>query len=303
MTLISREERTRWVGASEVAALFGVHPNLTLFELWHIKAGSIPAVDMDGEERIEAGRFLEPSIAAWAAEKYKWPLRKVNDYTPHPTIPGMGASLDFITDVAGQGEHYGEPVEVKNVDNSIFRDPDHGWAVEGQNLVDAPAHFLIQVQHQMACRPAAGQGWIVPCVGGNRVYRMPIPRHTKMIAKIEERVSWFWDTIRRGEEPTPDFENDSSAITRLYKGMGMEIIDLRDNPRARILCMDYVSAHHVVVTASARKQAALAELKTMMQDAKAAIIDGYRIKASHVEGGEYTRDPYWRFNITKQEKI
>ncbi len=296
MTLISRAERTQWVGASEVAALFGCHPQLSLYKLWHIKMGNMLADDLDDVERVQAGQFMEPSIAAWAQSKWDWPLRKVNTYSPHPTIAGMGASQDFET-VPG-----GEPAEIKNVDRSIFYDPKNGWAAEGQELVDAPIYFLIQVQSQLACKPGIPQGWIVPCVGGNRLFRMPIERHAGMIAKIEERVQWFWETIENGEEPAPNFEQDSTTINKLYKGMGFETVDLSGSERAKVLCAKYMMQHVQETAAKKEKQAALAELKFMMHDAKAAIIDGYTIKASHIKGGTTVREPHWRFNITQQEK-
>jgi predicted phage-related endonuclease len=295
MSLIPRDERTRWVGASEVAALFGCHPQLTLYKLWHIKMGNIDADDLDGVERVEAGQFMEPSIAAWAAHKWDWPLRKVNDYSVHPSVPGMGASLDFET----WDRH--EPTEIKNVDRSIFYDPAKGWAIEGQELVDAPIYFLIQVQHQLACKPGIPQGWIVPCVGGNRLFRMPIERHPNMIAKIEQRVDWFWGTITRGEEPAPNFEKDSATISKLYKGLGLEAIDLTNSTSARALCIQYSMNHEAETAAKKVKQACLAELKFMMQDAQAADIEGFKIKASHIKGGTTVRQPCWRFNITKEK--
>lgn len=297
MSLISREERTRWVGASEVAALFGCHPQLTLYKLWHIKAGNIEADDLDDVERVQAGQFFEPSIAAWAAHKWDWELVKVTQYSQHPTVAGMGSSKDYAT----PGPEGLEPVEIKNVDRSEFHKPEKGWALEGQELVDAPVYFLIQVQHQLACWPGIPQGWIVPCVGGNRIYRMPIPRHQGLIARIEERVTWFWDTIRSGQEPSPNFERDNATITKLYKGLGLEAIDLTNSARARALCNLYTLNLEDESRAKKAKEACMAELKFMMQDARVADIDGFRIKASHIKGGTTVRQPYWRFTITKKE--
>ena len=62
------ELRRRNINLSEVAALFGMSPYLTEYELWNIKAGELK----DGfvsNDRVEAGQFLEAGIAAWAAHK------------------------------------------------------------------------------------------------------------------------------------------------------------------------------------------------------------------------------------------
>lgn len=294
MTNIPLSERRNWIGASESAALLGVSPFLTKFELWHLKAGNIPPEDLDTDERVQAGLHLEPAIAAWASKKWDWPLRNVREYLTHPTIPRMGCSLDFET-------AEGHPVEIKNVDNLIFRDGD--WQAEGDTLLDAPAHYLVQVQHQLACRPEAPHGWLLVCVGGNRLYRMEIPRHPKMIARIEREVAAFWRSIEAGEEPRPDFQADAAAISLLYNGAGDEVIDLRQDNRLPELCAEYLAAHEVEREAKGRKSAALAEIKTLIGNARTALIaDGFRVKASYVPGGSYERQPHWRFSVTKQKE-
>ncbi|TFH51590.1 MAG: hypothetical protein E4H01_00345 [Lysobacterales bacterium] len=172
VTNIPVSERKNWIGASESAALFGVSPYTTKFELFHQKVGSIAGPNLDTAERVMAGQFLEPSIAAWASKKWDWPVVSVPEYRQHAHVPQMGCSLDFeTTDVAP------EPIEIKNVDNLIFRDQ---WDHDGDIITDAPAHILVQLQHQLACpdpkrMAMAKRGWLLVCVGGNRLYRMEVP--------------------------------------------------------------------------------------------------------------------------------
>lgn len=294
MTNIAVSERVKWVGASESAALFGVSPHMTRFELYHIKAGNIPQHNLDDVERVQAGQFLEPSIGAWAAHRWGWPVRNVAEYLQHPRIAGMGCSLDFETED-------GEPVEIKNVDNLVFRDGD--WQAEDDVILDAPAHFLIQVQHQLACRPDKQRGWLVVCVGGNRLYRMEIPRHDKMIARIEMEVEEFWNDVYSGNEPRPNFQTDASTISLLYGGNGDEVIDLREDTRILELCDEYKAAHAIEKEAADRKSAAMAEIKTLMRDARKALVaDGYTVSASYIKGGSYEKQPYWRFNVSKKKE-
>lgn len=291
MSNIPINERRLWVGASEVAALFGVSPHVTRFELFHMKSGSIPAHDLDSVERVQAGQFLEPSIAAWASHKWDWPVRNVLEYLQHPRVERMGCSLDFET-------LEGEPVEIKNVDNLIFRDGD--WEADGDTILDAPAHFLIQVQHQLACRPGPERGWLVVCVGGNRLLRMEIPRHERMIARIEREVEEFWNDVLSGNEPRPDFQSDASTIAMLYGGKGDEVVDLRGNERVHELCAEYRAAHEVEKSASSRKKAALAEIKTLMADARGALIDdGFKVKASFIKESTSVRQAHWRFSVNQ----
>lgn len=90
-----RQHRRRHVGGSEVAALFGEHPHLTKFELWHRKAGSLPDPDLTDNERVFWGQTLEPAIAMGVAKVTGWNIRKVRRYIAHPTVPGFGGSLDY----------------------------------------------------------------------------------------------------------------------------------------------------------------------------------------------------------------
>lgn len=294
MSNIPINQRNLWLGASEVAALFGVSPYCTRFELFHMKAGSIPAHDLDGQERIQAGQFLEPSIGAWAAHKWNWPIRNVKEYLTHPTVERMGASLDFATVES-------EPVEIKNVDNLVFRNGE--WEVDGDIILDAPAHFLLQVQHQLACSPRKDRGWLIVCVGGNRLYRMEVPRHEKMITRIEREVEQFWADVLAGNEPKPDFEADAAAIALLYGGTGDEFADLRGDDHAKELCAEYLSAHEIEREAAKRKKAALAEIKTLMSDAQGALVDeGFKVKASFIKEATIVRKPHWRFSVTQKKQ-
>ena len=299
MSNIPLSERRLWVGASESAAILGLSPHKTKFELWHEKAGNIPPVDLSGNSRVSAGKFFEPSIAAWASDNWHWPLMNVADYRSSPTVARMGASLDFETLSL-------EPVEIKNVDASVFF-KDEEWIAEGDQLIEAPLHFMIQVQHQLACPkdPASPpeQGHLVVCVGGNRLYRMTMARHPGLIAKLEGEVDAFWRSIENNEPPEPNFEADAGTIGMLYGGSGEDCADLRGNERALALCEAYRNAHEIAREADKRKKAALAELKVLMRDARSAVMDeGFKIKASHLKETTSVRKAHWRFNINQSTK-
>jgi predicted phage-related endonuclease len=289
-------ERVKWLGGSESAALFNESPFVTSFELWHMKAGNIPAHNLDMVERIQAGKFLEPGIAAWASHKWNWPIRKVDEYRVNPNVARMGASLDFEA-IDGHS-----PVEIKNCDFLEFREK---WQHEGDTITDAPAHYLIQLQHELSCSPLAKRGWLVVSVGGNKLYRMEVNRHDAMIERLEEEVAEFWLSIEKNEPPTPDFQRDYEAISTLYKGQGQELVDLRGNARALELAIAYRKSLDVETAAEKAKKAAMGELKKMLNDGQGAILDdGWKLTASHIKEATYTvnREAYWRFSLTKPKE-
>ena len=93
------ELRSRNVGASEVAALFGCQPDYAMshYTLWHVKAGRMDPPEINGE-RPKWGLRLEKVIAeAWGERNGVHDLL-INrcPYISHPTVRGMGCTPDFL---------------------------------------------------------------------------------------------------------------------------------------------------------------------------------------------------------------
>ena len=289
MTNITTEERKKWIGGSEIASLFGESPYATKFELWHRKAGNLPEPDLDNE-RVEAGNFFEPAIAAWAEKKFGLQTRRVLRYMPHPTVKGYGTSLDYET-VTG---HY--PVEIKNVDGLVFRD---NWATEGDKIIDAPMHIILQLQAQMACAKK-DRGYLVACVGGNRLYTAEIQAHAGTQARMEKAVTAFWQSIDAGDEPDPNFLKDAEAIAELYRMAGEAELDLTGNNRLTHLCHEYQAASEDAKEAENRKKAAKAEMITIIGDAKKVVLGGFKISATTTKDQEvqaHTKKGYRNFRL------
>lgn len=203
--------RAGHVGGSEVASLFHVwrlpdgveqvfhifeqpadglpleslSPYLTGYRLWLQKAGLMAAEDLDEAERVQAGQHMEPAIAAWARERFSWGIRKVRRYIRHDSVAGWGASFDYEVHEAGAS---GAPVEIKNVDGLVFRDT---WVAEDREIVSAPLHIALQVQAQIGAA-GADHGWIVACVGGNKLYRGRVERHEPTQEMLAEAIAAFW---------------------------------------------------------------------------------------------------------------
>lgn len=262
--------RSRHVGASEIAALFGLSTHTSLFELWHRKAGNLPEVDLSGNNRVEAGIFLEPSIAAWIAHRTGWKVRKVRRYCAHPTVAGMGASPDY--EIVGHPKGRGT-LQIKNVDALAYLD----WQ-DGQ----PPMAFQLQVQHEIAC---GGYAWgaLGVLVGGNDPKVFEYDRHPAAIAKIEAAVIEFWRTVHEGIEPKPDFERDLAAIEELYAVADLgKVADLNDNSAFADACARYVAASARETEATKAKDAAKAEILSIQEDAALAVTKGFKVSTWNV---------------------
>lgn len=240
------EIRSQHIGASDVAALFGMSPFTTRWQLWMEKSGKLPPEDLSSNKAIQAGTFLEGGIADWAAHRWDMIIHKVTDYYTVDGCSGMGASLDFRTD----GNH---PVEIK------WSAYGNGWEYDGDTITSAPDNYILQVQHQMACT-GAEYGWLIALLR-NEPRRMKIPRSEEIISTIKSNITAFWDSILAGEEPAVDFDEDAAAVVRLLNFVPMSEVTLGAEHAG--LFKKYLENAAIEKEAKAQKDAAKTELLTL----------------------------------------
>lgn len=233
--------RQEHVGASEVAALFGVSPYETHFGLWVRKSGHVPPRDIALDRRIMAGKHLEPAIADLVAEIHGLTIRKTRRYLVHDDVSRMGASLDYeiLEPVAGSKGTW-VPFEIKNVGFDVFRDWKVGHDDDGRAEIEPPLHIDLQVQHQLAVT-GAPVGYVGVLVGGNEPHLIRRERHAEIIKQIEARVAAFWTDVDAKREPVIDYERDLAALS-VVRANGDGELDLRGNSEAEALVAMYADA-------------------------------------------------------------
>lgn len=203
-------------------------PHKTGYRLLHEKRGKILPDDISDNERVQAGTHLEPALAAWSSQIFKWNIRKVRRYHRHQKHEGWGATLDYELHEKGKS---GTPVEFKNVDFMVFSNT---WAVgEDGEIVMAPLHIILQLQHQIGASESDG-GYIVACVGGNKLRRFSMPKHEPTQARILEAVSWFWEAVK--SDATVDHLADADTASDLFAfGKDGKVEDMTAEPEMSAL--------------------------------------------------------------------
>lgn len=267
--------RAQHIGGSEIAALFDKSPYTTKFELWHIKAGNIPAPTIDNE-RVSAGNYMEPAIAAWAVEKWGIKLNKFQGYAVNPELQGMGCTPDYINVDATL------LVQIKNVDSlEFYKNPE--WDAAGEILTKAPIHILLQCQYELGVT-GIPQGWLVVCVGGNRLLRMEITAREKTIEKLKVEVKAFWDSVHLGAAPKPNYEADADAIAALNLNVDPEkSIDLSTSNRAHECVAAWLGGKQHATDSETLISASSAELMEMIGENGTAIVGDFIIKSGIVK--------------------
>jgi len=287
--------RSADITSTEISSLFGCCPYLTSYELyWRKKSADI--VELDPNERMAWGTRLERSIALGVAEDNGWVVEPMKEYA-RDEIERLGASFDFRIVADPTGEHSGPGMlEIKNVDGLIFRD---GW-IDNDTGLEAPPHIELQLQMQLML---TGYRWgvIAALIGGNRVELIRRLPDLGIHEAIRSEARKFWASIAANEPPLPDFARDAAVIARLY-GFGDpgSVMDARENQRVTELCIAYRDAAEAEKLAAEQKDAAKAELLTIIGTAEKVIANGFTISAGTVGPAEisYTRKAYRNWRVT-----
>ena len=272
------EYRKSDITSTDTAALFGLSPYKTRFELYHKHASGI-ILDFKENDRMRKGTKLEAGIAELAAEQEGWTdLDPFKDYMRLPELR-IGSSFDFIA------RHNGKRilVEIKLVDPFRYRDM---W-IDGQ----APDHIEIQAAHEMMVADV-DQIAIVAWTGGydaNVIYR---DRDPEMEAGMLATIAQFWADVDAKNEPSPDFARDEATIAAMFRALRPAPADMAD---AGI--DDLVTAYELAAMQARefdkRKSEIKAELHFKLGDIAEAFTNMYKVKAGwtkDTEGTEVTAD-------------
>lgn len=289
--------RTRDVTSTESAALFGLSPYVTPFELWHRKkAGNI--VEVEPNERMKWGTRLQDSIAAGIAADEKWIISKRAEYQRLPE-QRIGASFDFAI-MGGKGEE--GLLEIKNVDPLAMRD---GWLVEDEEI-EAPPHIEMQVQHQLLVS-GLPYAYIGALVGGNRtvlIRREPIP---SIIQDIVTRTEEFWASVDANKAPKPDFSKDSKFVAKLYSQVRPgRVANVEKDEEIAGMIGAYRRHKTRIERAEAAREEIKARILTKLGDAEKAVGKGFSIsmgevKPTRVEAYDRAGFRMFRVNVPKSK--
>lgn len=260
------------VGASESAAILGISPWLTAYEVWANKLDMI-----DGGKETPSknmGQLIEPVIAQMYAQEKKVRLVKPDFIDIHPTYSHIRASLDY--------KHVSEKciLECKNSRTPI------GWGEEGSDEV--PNFYWVQAQHQMMVT-SIPMCDIAALIGGSELRVYSINQDAEFQTGLIDAINYFWKNYIETKKPPPtDWEHPSTPklMSRLYQGVENVTIDLGAE-EARW-------AREIVFLKEQEKQARAeinllnGKLRERIGDAKLAVLpNGWEVARNQVNRGAY----------------
>lgn len=208
------ERRRHDVTASEVAALFDVHPFRTHLQVY---LGKTRGEDQGDNPAMRRGRLMEPAVALAVAEEHpEWAgsMRKAGEYWRLPGLR-LGSTPDY---------YIGEPgTKGFGVLECKTMSPEQ-WTAHGGA---PPLAYTLQVAAQMmTTRASFGVIAVMVMTRTLDLYTFPVPRVAAAEVKIAEGVRRFWARVEAGEEPPPRMPADLPVLARMFPYDNGRAIDL-----------------------------------------------------------------------------
>ena len=313
-TTIHPESEDAWLGlrvndltSTDIAALFGLSPYKTHFELWFEKRNAERGAFTDND-RAKWGRRLESTVAEGIAEDQGWVVRPMKEYMRIPDAR-LGCSFDFRVSAgqipsddpdedAGMWDFDTDDdaiLEIKTVDFLAFRD---GWLIE-DGFIEAPPHIEIQVQHQMLVS-GLRRAYIGVMVGGNRIEVIERIADDQVHAGIIAKAAEFWQSIDAGIAPDPVMPDDADAVIAMNQlAQPGKLMDARGNADLVTALAEYERLGKEGRKIDEERKVRKADLLQLIGDHEKVIADGFTISAGMVGPASvsYEREGYRAFRV------
>jgi putative phage-type endonuclease len=179
------EERRKGIGGSDVAAIMGLSPWKTAYQVYREKRKEVE--DWAGNELTDWGKRMEPAIRQWYSDTTGRDVRLPDKILYHPAHPFMLASLDGFTDD-------GRVVEIKTGRSG------KGWGEPETNQV--PDYYALQVHHYMTV--TGFQVADIPVsIAGSSPSLYIVEADKEISEMIIEACAKFWERVVNGNPPDP----------------------------------------------------------------------------------------------------
>jgi putative phage-type endonuclease len=280
------EQRRHGIFATDAATVTGRSPFSSPFDKFaELQGTSMPKV---ATEAMEMGTILQPVVGKLWADKHNRKVRAC-PWT-YWLEPGIGSHYDF--DVVTPSPVPGSPdwieqrrhgkcqpvtelLEVKTASAYAQRD----WGEE--ETAEIPEAYLLQVQHEIMCRPLIQRCYVAVLIGGQKLRSYVVERDDGMIEDLLKIERKFLVDSRAGIAPPMD---GSEAATAYLRGLSP-----RDNGErwelpesVENLATAYLAASASMKSAEEQKASAANLLRAAMGDNAAGI--GKSVKVSYKNG-------------------
>ncbi len=313
-----RRNRGTYIGGSDAAAILGLSPYRTIGEVWleKIRAqdaleNETPLDDPDVPTRFTRwGKKWEPLIIEEYAEQTQNRVEMPGlTLYRHPEHPFIGGTID-ATAVTPFGDK--RIVEAKTTDG-FLQWREQIWGPSGSSEV--PDWYLVQLFQYLVVRRHEGflVGDFAVLIGGNDFRILPVEWEQDFEDLLLERLVWFWRLVTRREPPPFDYQAKGAVElqkriwNKVNPGSSITVPSTYslgpDRPSIMELIIEHDDMKAVAEEATARQEAAKAELIHMAGENSRVMIEGTKIGVTRAQRAghhvnEYDVKPYIETSFT-----
>lgn len=235
--LLDSRDRSKFLGGSDMAAIFGVSPWRTPLDLYLDKR-SPRAEDMNEERRkfFARRKRQEPVIAEMLADEYGVVVTRLSlDDNPNryqdPEFPFLAAEIDFEFEMSDSvRDAFPERDDFAVIQNGTLCNGEiktvhpfkaSEWGEQGSEEV--PIHYAAQIMHGLGVtnRPAA---LCAALFGLDNLLCFPIMPDPETIAAMRAKAVDFWiNHVQAGIPPAPVNKEDVLRLYASTKGRKAEV--------------------------------------------------------------------------------
>ena len=271
--------RARAVGGSEVAAILGLHPWVSAFELWHVKAGTI--APQGGSFKTRLGQILEDGVATLYAEQTGAVLRRTSGLWAHSERPWQVATPDRFVVTRPSTKPVGL-VECKTADAGDAWE----WAPDGTEIrfddevCAIPLHYAVQLLWQLDTF-GLSEGALAVLIGARefRSYSMAWSEADAITARAA--VQAFLASLDAGEAPPID---GHSGTYRAVRALHPDLDRGATCDLPRDVAERFHAAVHAMRAAETEWNATRAEVGLAMGTAQTAYAGGLKVAIRKTRG-------------------
>ena len=259
--MITEQQRTtrkRFIGSSDAAAILGMDPYRTAYDVWLEKTGKVDG--FEGNAATEAGNLLERACLDWVAPQLSPFDRDVMEF-----------SGDLIANFDGLSIAKIFTVECKTTGIVGPANAGYGDVTEGP-CVEIPDANVIQVHHQMIVAGPCCDIAYVPVLIGGRGFRLyTVPRLRDFAEVVWESGTRFMERHVKTDTPPPDSKPSLEVLKRMRREPE-KVISIPDS-----IAYAWLNARDARLAAEKAEKAIEADLLTAINDAEAGDFSGGRI--------------------------
>ena len=202
ITETQRQERSKFLGSSDVAAVMGLDPFTTAYDVWAKKTGKVEGERPD-DEVLSRGRYMENALLSFATDQ-------LGGLTTNPEMLEFHYA-DFIIDHPDAVVfESGQPVEAK----SVGRFSKEEWGNPGSDEI--PERVIVQCHVHLLCTEK--DFCHVPVYLSYREFQMfGVKLDSELAQMILDKAGEFWAKNVQKDIPPPDSAPSYEIVRHLIR--------------------------------------------------------------------------------------